>query len=243
MPKKILFAVSDPYTLGLPRGFFRRDEFKTTFCSDSREAYAIIEEDAPDLVVMAADLPPWGGDACCRRVKNDFLLRHTRIVLLAPPEIEDEERCRDSGADAILPLNTAADPLLATVRRLLDLPDPGRLAPRAPVELKIRFRPLPEGDFCQGITVNLGTGGIFLQTEKLYPRDTLIEIVFPELEKKQGVRGTFTARVAWVNHPEWVLKPELPVGMGCEFIDLSLGEMSQLESFVSRHLTEASSAP
>ncbi|AJF06171.1 PilZ domain-containing protein [Geoalkalibacter subterraneus] len=242
MPKKILFAVSDPHKLGLSRGFYRRDEFKTTLCSDSREAYAIIEEDAPDLAVIEVNLPPWGGDSCCRRVKNDFLLQRTRIILLAPPKIEDEERCRDSGADAILPLTTAPDPLLATVRRLLGLPDPGRLAPRASIELKIRFRHLPHGDFCQGITVNLGTGGLFLQAEALYPRDSLIELVFPDLGKHQGKQATFTARVAWVNHPEWVLKPELPVGMGCEFIDLSLAEMTQLERFVSRHLSETTSA-
>jgi CheY-like chemotaxis protein len=236
MPKKILFAVSDPHGLGLSRGFFCRDEFKTTFCSDSREAFAIIEEDAPDLAVIEVDIPPWGGDSCCRRVKNDFLLQQTRIILLAPPKMEDEERCRDSGADAILPLTTALDPLLATVRRLLGLPDPGRLSLRASIELNIRFRHLPHGDFSQGITVNLGTGGLFLQTEILYPRDSLIEVVFPDLEKQQGAQGRFTARVAWVNHPEWVQKPDLPVGMGCEFIDLSLAEMTQLERFVSRHL-------
>ncbi len=241
MPKKILFAVSDKDFLTRAEGFFQRQDFELVLARDSREAFALIEEQGPDLAFLALDLPPWGGDACCRRIKKDFLLQKTRVVLLVPPAEEDSERSRDTGADAILAFPAEWSLLIDTARGLLRLPDPGRLAPRASVAMSVRFRHLPHGDELIGKTANLSTGGVFLATDCLYPRDSRLEMQL-EIDPVAGRSMVLVGRVAWTNHPEWVLKPNLPIGMGIEFLDLALNEMVALENFVNRNFIHPSTS-
>lgn len=242
MPKKILVAVADPDSLPRPEGFFGREEFVLLHARDASDALRLMEQEEPALALVGLDLPPTDGAAFCRRVKKDFLLRQTRLVLLVPRAQEDAEGCRESGADAILTLPVDAVLLRDTARRLMDLPDPGRLAPRAPVQIPLRYRRLPAGDFECGSTANLSTGGLFLQADVLYPRDSLLELVL-DLSSCGGPLLSTQARVAWVNHPEWVNKPQFPFGMGLELIDLSLGELEGLESLVSRLIDQEALRP
>jgi hypothetical protein len=46
-------------------------------------------------------------------------------------------------------------------------------------------------------------------------------------------------RVAWVNHPDWLKKPELPVGMGIEFVDASREHVELLQLFVEQQRSES----
>ncbi|WP_305044795.1 PilZ domain-containing protein [Geoalkalibacter sp.] len=239
MPKKILLAAADDDLLCWPEGFFHREEFTLLRARDAHRALLLVEQEEPALAVVGLDLAPTGGVALCRQIKKDFLLRPTRLVLLVPRGEEDRESCRASGADAILTLPVDGMLLHDTCRRLLNLPDPGRLARRAALRIPLRYRRLPSGEYECGSTVNLSTGGLFLEAEVLYPRDSLLELVL-DLSPCGGPLLKAQGRVAWVNHPEWVNKPLFPFGMGLELIDLPLGELELLEVLVSRRIDEES---
>jgi uncharacterized protein (TIGR02266 family) len=67
--------------------------------------------------------------------------------------------------------------------------------------------------------LNVNRGGLFVETDRLYPVDTLLTIEFTPPAHTSNIR--VKGRVAWVNHPEWVKTSTLPSGMGIQFLDLT----------------------
>jgi Tfp pilus assembly protein PilZ len=94
------------------------------------------------------------------------------------------------------------------------------------------FRRPPGTDRYQGSTFNLSAGGLFVDTQTLFPRDSLLDIEL-DLSSSGNRLCNVGPRVAWINHPEWINKPLLPSGMGLELIDSPLDTMARLESVVS----------
>jgi len=81
-------------------------------------------------------------------------------------------------------------------------------------------------------TVNVSTGGLFIETPKILPVDTLLMVKF----KLPDVDAVITckSRVAWTNEPPVLKKPSLPPGMGIQFIDLSLDDMHTIRHFLEK---------
>lgn len=81
-------------------------------------------------------------------------------------------------------------------------------------------------------TINVSTGGVFIETSKILPVETLLMVKFklPEMERVI----TCTSRVAWINGPGELRKPSLPPGMGIQFIDLSLEDMHAIRLFIDK---------
>jgi hypothetical protein len=40
--------------------------------------------------------------------------------------------------------------------------------------------------------------------------------------------------VAWVNHPEDIVNPNLPTGMGLQFLNLSPNEMKSIREYIKK---------
>jgi Tfp pilus assembly protein PilZ len=76
----------------------------------------------------------------------------------------------------------------------------------------------------------LSTGGVFIETSNLLPVDTPLTIRFILPENETSVRCE--GRVAWLNHPELIRNPNLPVGMGLQFINISLDDMNVIRQFM-----------
>lgn len=81
-------------------------------------------------------------------------------------------------------------------------------------------------------TVNVSSGGLFIETAKILPVDTqlLIKFKLPDMERVI----TCKSRVAWTNGPDTLKKPSLPPGMGLQFIDLSLEDMHAIRIYIDK---------
>lgn len=81
-------------------------------------------------------------------------------------------------------------------------------------------------------TVNVSTGGVFIETAKILPVDTLLVVKFklPDMDRIITCRS----RVAWTNGPDELRKPSIPHGMGIQFIDLSLEDMHAIRLFIDK---------
>lgn len=81
-------------------------------------------------------------------------------------------------------------------------------------------------------TVNVSTGGVFIETVKILPVDTHLQIKFklPTMERVISC----AARVAWTNDSDAPKKPALPPGMGIQFLDLSHDDMHAIRIFIDR---------
>ena len=81
-------------------------------------------------------------------------------------------------------------------------------------------------------SVNMSTGGVFIETGKLLPEGEEITVKF----NLPGFDAIITAnaRVAWVNEPSELKKPSLPSGMGLQFLDLSLEDLHTIRVFLDK---------
>lgn len=80
-------------------------------------------------------------------------------------------------------------------------------------------------------SVNMSTGGVFIETRKILPQDEYLYVEFMLPEDDHII--TCKSRVAWTNCPEELVSPELPPGMGLQFIDLPLDELSSIRQTLS----------
>ncbi len=79
-------------------------------------------------------------------------------------------------------------------------------------------------------TVNMSTGGVFLETGNILPEDTLLMVKFKLPEKDEVI--CCNARVAWTNVPGALKKYSLPPGMGLQFLNLSLEDMHAIREYL-----------
>ena len=109
-----------------------------------------------------------------------------------------------------------------------------RSSQRLKSELRVYYGPTQQ-TILSGFSVDLSTGGLFLQTE--YPfsiNDDLILIFsLPGQEKSVSCK----ARVSWCN--EDTEKNKFPSGFGLQFVDLSLADVRAISDFVENYDVEA----
>lgn len=217
MPRKKILLTDDPELLQtLENSFFRRIGFTLLVAESGERAFEMIEEQDPALAILTLEMPDWQGDAVCRCVKKDAILRATPIILVVPAGREDVfSCCRESGCDDILCRPIDSQQLLAAACRVLNLVE--RSAPR----VEANFPALCGRDPCKlrpARVLDINTGGLFVETERLHPVDTLLTLEFTLPGQTSTLRCK--GRVAWVNHPEWIKASSLPSGMGIQFLDL-----------------------
>lgn len=82
-------------------------------------------------------------------------------------------------------------------------------------------------------TVNMSTGGLYVETSQLFPVDTILHVEFmlPTMTKPISCR----AKVAWTNEKGAIKKPSLPEGMGIQFLTLSLEDMRTIQDFLTHY--------
>jgi len=87
-----------------------------------------------------------------------------------------------------------------------------------------------------GFSVDLSTGGLFLTTD--FPLDVgeSLSLIFSLPDSDRAIRCK--ARVAWTNRRHEPRKPELPAGVGVQFIDMPLEDMKSLKLFLERNIIE-----
>lgn len=226
--KKILLADDVELFLEMEKSFFKRGEFDLLVARSGEEALTIIREEHPDMVYMDLFMPGMNGDECCLAVKADNGLRHIPVVMVTSGGGDDDfERCWQAGCDEVIAKPINRNLFLAIARKFLQVEE--RADPRFSARLSIRHG-TSSGALLSDYSLNLSTGGLFLSTTRLLSVDAplAIEFVLPD----STVPIACTARVAWVNHPELMKNPQLPVGMGLQFLDLTLADLDALRKYL-----------
>ena len=199
----------------LENSFLRQQGFEFMDCGNGAMAFSLVEEKDPLLVILSLEMADLNGDECCRQIKKDPFLRSTPVALVIQPDQERDfalrkETCCDSYIHAPFDEKQVFD----VVCRLLRIVE--RATPRVSIRFSLQFGVTPPG-FHEGVALNINCGGLFIATENQLPADTLVELALYLLP--QAAPLSCRARVAWVNHPEWMKSPDLPPGMGVQFVD------------------------
>jgi uncharacterized protein (TIGR02266 family) len=172
-------------------------------------------------------MPEMDGVECCRQIKNDPELFTTPIILLTDNDKEKIEQGWSSGCDGLLTRPFGRKELLTAARQYVALAN--RAAPRIDRDILVKYGSdddKPWHDYAH----NLGTGGMFLKTDRQFSEgdEFVIEFLIPRSESAINCR----ARIAWINAPDKPRRPDLPPGIGLEFIALDRDDRYLLQKFV-----------
>ncbi len=232
MAKKILLPDDAVIRDIMENSFFNRAGFEFTMIKAEEDVFHQIEELDPSLVILDLELPGVDSSELCSRIKEDSILEKTQIVLIVPKESrkrDDEISCID--ADAIVGRPIEHQRLITSASHLLGIFD--RADPRFETFLMVSCGSDLD-ELHQGWIRNINTGGAFIETRELLPVDYRLQVQF-ELDDSSDLIGC-TARVAWVNHPEWIKCERLPAGMGVQFVDLNEEDEKAITSFIDAQL-------
>ncbi len=226
--KKILLADDVHLFLEMEKTFFNRDTFEVNVAHSGKEVLTAVAGEPPHMIFMDLFMPDMNGDECCRLIKSDPERRQIPIVMVTSSGREaDLQRCRNAGCDDIVLKPINRQHFLETAKRLLLIQERG--APRYMARLRIHFGP-DAANLLADYSINLSTGGLFLETTRLLPAGTSLMAEFDLPTNNVTIRCK--AKVAWVNHPELLKNPHLPVGMGLQFLDVSMDDMDAIRDYI-----------
>lgn len=118
----ILFADDDPAVRQLVRDLFAASGHEVRLATSGEEAWARLEREGADLVLLDARMAPGSGLEICRRIKADPRFAHLPVLLLTgQTRLQDRLAGFDAGADDYLPKPIDPRELRAHVEALLRL--------------------------------------------------------------------------------------------------------------------------
>ncbi len=227
--KKILFATDYDVLSELQDSFLHRSGFNLLIAENGPRVLDMVDEDRPDLIILPCDLAQLSGADCCRRLKADPFLRTIPVVLV----VNSPQKEYDCTADRILDRFSLPFQLLDAVCALL------QITQRAKSRYRVAFESSLSGpdDFAAvGRARNISIGGLFVETGELLQVNRILDVRFQLPERSAPLQCR--ARVAWVNHPEWLKKGDLPTGLGLEFVEMAAEDRSFLNEYMATQCSE-----
>ncbi|MBN2429462.1 MAG: response regulator [Deltaproteobacteria bacterium] len=225
--EKVLLADDVELFLELEKSFFHLDRFDIFMARTGKEAFEVAVSEKPDIIFLDLYMPEMNGDEACQKIKSHPELSEIPVIMVTHPDEEELERCYQNGCDDILFKPLKREQFLAAANTFLE--SSHRLAPRVGTRVKVFYEIEGEKLFAN-FTVNMSTGGVFLESEEVLPEDTplLMEFILPGGKKKVRCNG----KVAWRNMPGKKQVENLPAGMGIQFVDLKLEEMDAIRQYL-----------
>lgn len=234
--KKILLTDDIELFLEMERNFLQREDLDLLIAKDGRKALEMIRQHAPQLAFLGLQMPGMSGEECCRAIKEDPSLSGTAVAMVVSAgQPEQVDNCREAGCDEMLfkPINH--DEFLAIVRRHLELEV--RNGKRIKAQVRVYYGPVPQRMLSE-FSVDLSSGGLYVKTDFPLTAGESLTLRFTLPDQKGMV--SCKARVAWVNQKEKPRKPDLPPGMGIQFVELSLEDMKSIRRFLEHNELEPS---
>lgn len=238
MPQKLKILLADDVELFLEmeRNFLQRADLDLLIAKDGRHALEMIRRYRPQVAFLGLAMPGLSGEECCRAIKADPGLADTAVVMvLAAGRPELVKSLRAAGCDEILFKPIKHDEFLAMVRRYLKVEV--RAGQRLKAEVRVYYGAAPQKQLSE-FSVDLSMGGLYMKTDFPLPVDENLTLRFTLPGQKRMV--SCQARVAWVNTKDNPRKPDLPPGMGIQFVDLPLEEMKSIRRFIEHNELEPS---
>ncbi len=120
MKKKLLLA-DDSVTIQKVVELILADEdYEVRSVGDGEEAWSIIKEYMPDIILADVEMPKMNGYQLCEKIKNDESTSHIPVILLAGAfEPIDEELARDVRADDYIVKPFESQELISKINAVL----------------------------------------------------------------------------------------------------------------------------
>ena len=121
----ILVVEDEPPLIEVLRYNLESEGFRVSVATDGEDALLMVDEEAPDLIVLDWMLPKLSGIEVCRRLRSPALNNRIPIIMLtARGEEGDRVRGLESGADDYIVKPFSPAELIARVRAVLRRAEP-----------------------------------------------------------------------------------------------------------------------
>lgn len=198
------------------------------------QAFRIVKERTPRVVIADMHLPDLGGAELCRLLKTEPDWGTPRVILLARPDSpEDHAAAVRAGADEVLFKPLERDVLVSSVRRLADEATPRGL-PRAQIEQTVEIT--ARGERVRGCVKNVSRGGLFVKAPARFNCSEEVALRF-SLDGNGTVVAP-TAQVVWSGPGE-----DGEDQIGLRFLEIDAGTLSKLDHYVNDHFPRTTSVP
>ncbi|HEV2165729.1 MAG TPA: response regulator [Thermoplasmata archaeon] len=124
---RILLVEDNPLNAKLAALILRSSGYSVVAAAEAQEAFQVLGQERPDLILMDLGLPGMDGYALTRELRRHPATKHIPILAVTSFAMKgDEIKAREVGCDGYLtkPINRLQ--LLQEVRRLLHEPEPAR---------------------------------------------------------------------------------------------------------------------
>jgi uncharacterized protein (TIGR02266 family) len=238
---RILLAGSDGVFLEQVKTYLRNTGVELLSSRKQEETLGIMHQMAPDIVYLSAKIAG-GGLECLRTIKQHENLKRTPVVMVCSNESEAfGEDCLEAGCECLLRKPLDRRDFLSSVLSFIQLEKRTNARFRTRVDVTYGA---DSPDSYSSHSVNIGIGGMFIETLHAFPVGTVLMIRFQLPSCGEDIECS--AFVAWINHQDAPVKPSLPPGMGLEFFGLSPQKNALLttflhEEYISKLLTCSSS--
>lgn len=227
--KKVLLVDDVALFLELEKTFLKRADIELLVARNGLQALEQIREHRPELVFLDLYMPEMDGDECCRQIKADPATTGTIVVMVtAAGTNEERQRCQAAGCDEIINKPINRGDFVAAANRYLQVET--RRETRFATRIEILYGPNPQRQLA-GFTLNLSTGGIYVETRHVLAHDENITLVFSLPTQERAIRCL--ARVAWINDVKQPKKPALPPGFGVQFVDMNLDDLHAIRDYLT----------
>ncbi|MFZ5510161.1 MAG: response regulator transcription factor [Pseudomonadota bacterium] len=122
MSKRILIADDEPNIVISLEFLMKREGFEVAVANDGEAALKLMEEKAPDLVLLDVMLPKKNGFEVCQQIKGNPAWQETKVVMLTAKGRDTEvAKGLALGADAYMTKPFATKDLVVQVKKLLGI--------------------------------------------------------------------------------------------------------------------------
>jgi CheY-like chemotaxis protein len=127
MSRKVLLCDDEVHILRAAEFKLQRGGFDVRCAGDGQEAWELISQDCPDLLVTDCQMPRMNGLELAQRVRSHPATRHLPVIMLTAKgfELSHRELQETYGIVAVMPKPFSPRLLLEQIQRLLSAPSPG----------------------------------------------------------------------------------------------------------------------
>jgi CheY-like chemotaxis protein/phosphoribosyl 1,2-cyclic phosphodiesterase len=145
VPKKVLIIDDDAEYRQLMGEVLQMEGWRVLEAGDGEEGLDLVGKERPDVILCDLLMPRSNGFLVCRRIRGDFTLRNTKIIVTSGRDYDsDRLAAREAGADEYLTKPIKPYDLLALIARLTDetsiiTKHPAAPSPKPPGPARLKF--------------------------------------------------------------------------------------------------------
>lgn len=207
---RILIADDSRFFRTVERQFLQKTPAHVVESGDSDDLFAKLKAEKPQLLFLAYSMRPLSGTECCRQIKGNPSLRGLPIILVCDQDMPEQvAEAQRANCDAVLVKPLDRFRFLDTARLFLSEIREYRYSCFMPVHFEV------EGVSHRGKSLDISSGGIFVESTVVFPLGTMVPLSFtlPETTITISCEG----KAVWFNRRPNPLKPHYPDGFGIKF--------------------------